>query len=409
MIEYLESSLKLSEQLNRLSETFDLTKINSIFNFSDAIMKIYNQEQLKLPHHLNILEAASVNENTHSKILSGILRQHYDDEYTVLDSFLDTFINQKSEHNLKTVKPHIQFNSDLIDIQIRDLDYALIIENKIYDAVDQAAQIARYIDKIRHYGFDSERIFIIYLTRDGTKTMSDYSWIKDSTNYKELFEERYFSLSFREDILPWLKEKILPNCRLRDVFLISALEQYIDYLEGTFNKRILNQDMNTEIKNHIKTLLNLNSTQEENLLIIKNKLNELIKTQDQLAEVKKSIEIECFNKWLEDIERSFPELEKIDKSLDTSFPKIGLRINFKGKRFSLLIENDGKNIYYGIGRHLASNELDPEAAEFLKPLLQGFKSSQWWYGYRFSSYNEIYLLYKDLVNRTLERLNSFKQ
>jgi len=58
------------------------------------------------------------------------------------------------------------------------------------------------------------------------------------------------------DILPWLKEDVLPNCKLKDDNLVSALKQYIDHLEGMFDQRNSNV-MEENLKNWLKEKLGL--------------------------------------------------------------------------------------------------------------------------------------------------------
>ena len=44
-------------------------------------------------------------------------------------------------------------------------------------------------------------------------------------------------MDYYHNILPWLKETVLPNCRVREEWLETAIKQYIDHLEGLFDIR----------------------------------------------------------------------------------------------------------------------------------------------------------------------------
>ena len=48
-------------------------------------------------------------------------------------------------------------------------NYAIIFENKIYDANDQEAQLSRYIDKTKECHFDENNIFVVYLSQIGNE------------------------------------------------------------------------------------------------------------------------------------------------------------------------------------------------------------------------------------------------
>lgn len=383
-----------------------LQELDNILAFNDSVIQIFNQEQKKLPFHLNLIDIITANENDHSRILGELLKHNNDGYYEILDSFLANFINGNCSVNLRGQRPIISCGTDMIDLLITEQDYAVIIENKIHGAVDRPSQIANYIDKLLRQGYKNEDIYIIYLTRDGSKEITIQS-LKNNhgVDYLPLFTDRYLALSYRNDILPWLKEIIIPDCRIKEIFLKSAIEQYIDHLEGLFNIRITHKAMNTEIEKHIKSLLNLDSVPESNLSILNEKIEELTKTTDRLNEIKLKFQKECFQKWLLEIENNFPDMEIFDESKALSFPKIGIKMAYKGYKFCVLIEfdNHGK-LYYGIGRHYASPAIIPELKEILKPVLNGFKTSVWWYGIRSTSFTQVGELFTELVNKTQQHL-----
>lgn len=57
----------------------------------------------------------------------------------------------------------------------------------------------------------------------------------------------FIELNYVFDILPWLKEKILPYCSYAQRQLIFAVEQYIDYLELRASYRAPDQVVNQAI------------------------------------------------------------------------------------------------------------------------------------------------------------------
>lgn len=67
-------------------------------------------------------------------------------------------------------------------------------------------------------------------------------WIIDDSN-----PGRYITLNYKDDILPWLRNEVLPTCKEDNPILASALEQYIDHLDGMFNLRKEEQMINNSI------------------------------------------------------------------------------------------------------------------------------------------------------------------
>ena len=72
-------------------------------------------------------------------------------------------------------------------------------------------------------GYKENQIYVLYLTRDGSKVLQEQSWEIDGVNYQESFSNRYIHISFRDNILQWLKDYVLPNCRIKDVYLKSMV------------------------------------------------------------------------------------------------------------------------------------------------------------------------------------------
>lgn len=47
----------------------------------------------------------------------------------------------------------------------------------------------------------------------------------------------------------WLEEIVLPNIKIKDTYLISAIQQYIDHLKGLFQQRLIDKNMNENLEN----------------------------------------------------------------------------------------------------------------------------------------------------------------
>lgn len=212
---------------------------NKDLEILEKSIKDYDSFHYNLPYHLNIIEELHANENAHSRILARLFQyKDSNDRHVILKEFVDYLIENNPDQkftNIQIENPVITYEEKRIDIWIKDEKYAIIIENKIYDAGDQEAQLCRYIDKTISLGYNKDNIFVIYMP-SSTRDASEQTW----GIYKEEFKNRYSIVSFNQDVIKWLKEKVYPNLTLKEVNLRSAIEQYIDYLErysGQYEKK----------------------------------------------------------------------------------------------------------------------------------------------------------------------------
>lgn len=228
---------------------------------NDELIALINQFLLekkkhKMPFHLNVIDELHANENAHSRILIKLLQyQSENKEYLILVSFMFMLSSHcpQFSHQHQIEKPHISGQEDHIDALIEEKGkYAIIIENKIHWAPDQEQQLDRYTDAIKEHGFKKtdKNVYVVYLTRDGSKIVDEKSFSKAKVflEYKDNNNPgRYITLNYRDDVLPWLRNDVLPTCEEDNPILASALEQYIDHLEGMFNLRKEEQMINNSI------------------------------------------------------------------------------------------------------------------------------------------------------------------
>lgn len=215
----------LERYCEQIAEDFELAKVLGDF---------YDKQEASLPFHINVIDELHANENAHSRILTQLLKYKEDGKHVILSSFLQqipTFNIDAFDIN----ESKVYFNRDNIDGLIeKNREFAVIIENKIHWAIDQDKQLERYVLTEVERGIPSDNIWVIYLTRDGRKKVEDYSLTETTKN---ILGNRFVEMDYYHNILPWLKETILPNCRLREEWLVSAIKQYIDHLEGLFDIR----------------------------------------------------------------------------------------------------------------------------------------------------------------------------
>jgi len=387
--------------------------IDSVFALRDSFMHIYDEETNKLPYHVNIIDELHADENAHTRILLKFLSYKKDNSYPLVISFIKLMIG-KRDINFpydKVYKPIVLFNKEYIDgLILEQGKYAIIIENKINWAIDQDKQIERYVNTALNKGLNKENIFVVYLTQDGNKKIGKNSLtdkVKSLLGITEETQGRFIELNYREDILPWLKNDILPNCIIKEDWLVSALKQYIDHLEGRFGLRTIKYKMNMELQEYLKAVMKLGEQPEINHQIIKQKISDINKISNQLLLLKDDTEKGCWKLWLDRLKKDFPNYNLIENINAKKYPNIGVIVENKGVKYGILIEYDSHSIYYGIGRHFSSQDKKDEVEKFVLPILDeigGFKPNRWWYGLKNTSFENAYCRLSSLIKEVNKRM-----
>lgn len=248
-------------------------KQKKILDLASDCFKFYKKEIEKFPYHINIIEELHDNENAHSRILMKLLQYRDNGRYTLLESFID-YMSEVSQCRIEILidTPIITHGKEYIDGLIEERGkYAIIIENKIWDAVDQNKQIETYVKTVNKR-VKKEKIFVVYLTKDGSKIVSDYSLTQSA---KELLQDRFIPMNYKNHILPWLKESVLPNCKVKEEFMRSAVHQYIDYLEYINGLNDYQQQAKSNTLKHILKNMEISEDKREQYLQLTEKINEI--------------------------------------------------------------------------------------------------------------------------------------
>ena len=238
-------------------------RIADNMDLANALGSYYEKQKESLPFHINVIDQLHADENAHTRILTQLLKYREGGKYTILRSFLK-LVPKFDVESFNIDKSHVFFNRENIDGLIeKEREYAVIIENKIHWAVDQDKQIERYVDTEIHHGIPQNNIWVIYLTRDGQKKVEKYSLTKKTEEILSTNEDgssRFVELDYRNHILPWLKETILPNCRMKEEWLASAVKQYVDHLEGMFGIRDSQKKLIISMENKIANSIGCTDT-----------------------------------------------------------------------------------------------------------------------------------------------------
>lgn len=223
----------------------------------DYFHKIKQSVEGEYPYRFNPLDAVYIDENAQSRILAELLK------YKCRDNS-DHLFARKLIENLRESE-EFNFSGNIEDIEVtvgkyridilirQKKDFAIIIENKVYNAVDQPNQIDRYINFCRNYlNFKDDSIYVIYLTpRKSSIPLSSFC-----EENRSKFKGRYTNISVEDDLLEVLHEfkKSIPE---KEILLFSGVDQYIDYLKYFMDSEKYNSEMSGKIKQELVNHLDL--------------------------------------------------------------------------------------------------------------------------------------------------------
>ena len=335
--EHFTNTLKIYDEIHKSI----MEEYKNLLEFAEKFRELMHKEKLLLPYHMNIIDELHINENGHSRILLKLLQfRNTEGEYDFLESLL-RYIKGKNRFSqfscIQIKRPLITQEEARIDLWVRDRegDYAIIFENKVYNAHDQEAQLSRYIDKTKAEPYNTNNIFVVYLSSDGQEP-AEQSW----GGYKKEFTDRYINLSFKDDILTWLKEEVLPNINDKDVYLDSAIKQYIDHLEGMYLLRTINKQMKMNLESIVTSHLKLDELDDTTAKIMKlqEKLEDIKTIETTIESLKQKLRPLVFKEWKQRVPKLFPSLDYGDYG-----DYVNIRFYLEGKPFFVLINEDPAN------------------------------------------------------------------
>lgn len=411
--------MKLERQVNKnpsISILEDIDMIECIIqeewyntlSFCDGFSLSIAKEKQKLPYHLNIIDELHINENANSRILYKLLLyKNIEGKYEILESLID-YIKRNAHssdfNKIQVKKPCITQEKQRIDLWVRDKDYAIIFENKIYNATDQDAQIARYIDKTIACNYKEENIFIIYLPPFSSKEPESKSWGR----YKKHFEKRYINLSFRDNILSWLENNVLPQINSKDIYLHSAIRQYIDYLRGLFNIRTIHKQMNMNLHEILTKHYKLDecSTDQERIEIIEEKIEEINEISNQLESLKQSLENKIRKsyvlKWKKYLQNNYSnyyeEYVKLEWDNDDIF--VGFVLTLCNKKVIIYIEKYNEQLCCTL-ECLNNCKISSSLKKLLQELLPDNNDEYLWKYFSIDDYNAVFNCFKNVIKKCL--------
>jgi len=387
-------------------------ELSDLLQFASRFSETKEKERQKLPFHLNLIDQLQINENAHSRVLMHLLS--YRDEkgkYPILSSLIryikdNLCMNEFDRINIKS--PIFTQEKARIDLWVRDENYAIIFENKIYNAIDQEEQLSRYIEITKNYHHDENNIFVVYLSQY-PKEPKQQSWGK----YRDSFKSRYVNLCYCNHILIWLKDTVLPNIRYKELYLQTAIIQYIDYLEGLFTLRNIDKPMNMELDKLIEKELIQNKNEKESIKILQERIDCFNAITSQMHHLMNEYRERIFDGWRKETERKFPKLypNRVHNEVNNWYITDVTFENVDGKKAIVYLGADPSYLFCGFCFDFAivENERslkkdDVPIVNKLKERLQGLNGKQQLFAsFSENEYDEAYNCFCEIIKEIMSQ------
>lgn len=239
-----------------------------LIKVAKELNELYKSKKAALPYSINVVRELHANENANSRILRGLLQYSRNGQYPILQSFIEllqTIADCPIDISIQAPEL-INEQDNRIDLLIKEKDsYAIIVENKIWGACDQEKQIERYIDYVIDLGIPRRSIFVVYLTLDGNKKVSDISLTdkaKKHLGYSNKNNGRFICMNFKDDIMPWLDTLMDLEETRNEPLLSSSITLYIDFLKKYFDAREEDIEIENYLEKQLMDKLQANSLKE---------------------------------------------------------------------------------------------------------------------------------------------------
>ena len=191
-----------------------------------GLVDIYNKSE----HRVNVLDFAPMDENAHTKFLKAILCHERNGKQVFVQSFLKRMLDQEIYDSVFEIQDQVSIEGGrILDLRLKSPNLYVVIENKVRCAKDGDRQMADYLQHCKVVAKKSHRQpRIVYLTLAGGVPAK---WSLDEEEHGQVINENlYFERSYRDEILGWLCEDVLPNSLQSEISLFHSVSIYVDLL-----------------------------------------------------------------------------------------------------------------------------------------------------------------------------------
>lgn len=389
--------------------------ITVLLELYDIIQSAKEKREKEVPYRFNALIGAGPLEPGISKILSGFFMQKTKGEYRVLKSFVKKFFGKElaSQISAPVIKTEeVVKDSNRIDVLIYEKDkYAIILENKIWDAQDQPHQLANYIEALSStvYGFGNEQIYVGFLPKTKSHNPSSNSWTsrESGESYKNTFKGRYKLIDFTEKILPWLETSKDVQSISGDQYFEYSRFLFIDFLRRHLELDNINKMLQKEIEERLKEHLYTDDP-EADADKLQQMANDILKVD--LQEVSKQLTILRKEKtkmamqyWVNKLREDYPDYTLLDDRGGRHM-LVGLNVPYKDipEFFNVFIWNFHNSERLSVGISLTKDgtpyrkEIELKVGDLVRRK-KGFGKGTEWLFHKSVSYGEAYPLLQELV------------
>lgn len=317
-----------------------ISNSDNILELAKSLQEFIDNSEYRPAYDGSLLDViGGVSEPITSQIIANILK--YKDEHhrnILLESFIKTFISR----DIVVDMPRITAEKEHLDVAVRDKHYAIIIENKLKDAVFQRNQLARYIARMKEHNYSENRIYIVIMPQfhdtrirlsagrlpkdwrenNGSRkcAVKDYECWCDYNQHLEdnklewcsLCDKSIFNrlkgntVTLHDDFAEWLiaESEILPTNQWP---LRSCMLQFAYYLKGLYYTRH-NSKLNMAITDFLKEKILTKGSTAENWRAINETIKELDQLKGSIENLKGQLAIDCIKEWHKSLSREYPQI-----------------------------------------------------------------------------------------------------
>lgn len=341
---------------------------------------IRKEELAKIPFHINVIYSATggkLRETAHSRILADLLTHPL-----IVKSFITNFIPSITVSSVFYVKRE----DHNIDVCIKSQEYFIIIENKVNNAREQKQQIYRYVQYASRT-YRPSQIYVIYLNPDHLNPPSKFS----IRNTFDIIDSSHLIIkSYLHDIIPWIKDDLLPNYMDSELYLHSAIVQYLDYLEDYFETSAKYNNMKKRTETMLIEALGLNKLSKvDQLRVCNDYIEDLGELIDAMNEMATSISTNIIDSWQKELKAAnINNISKFNQCREIQIPCC-----YKGRDIFIGASIEDDKPWFGITHGNNKPIAKQIKNELINVMETNFGETQpeesGWFAWKYTTFNDI--------------------